>query len=104
MSITNVWSVTDCLRETADGYIKTAAFRIVGTDGTYSHTMSGKVDLERPETLIPYSEVTSDQAVDWIKEAITAEDPEIINKIEAAIETNINEQRQPTQATGVPWN
>jgi hypothetical protein len=39
--------------------------------------------------------------VGWVKEKLTAEK---VTEIEAALQTQLDEQRQPTKAGGLPWS
>jgi hypothetical protein len=57
--------------------------------------------LERPEgEMIPFSELTSEIVVGWVKEKLTEEK---VAEIEAALQTQLDEQQAPTKASGVPW-
>ena len=60
MSITKTWEINTLERELADGYVKKVIYRIKGIhDGEEKARMTGEVELERPETLIPFSSVFS---------------------------------------------
>jgi hypothetical protein len=48
----------------------------------------------------PYAELTEDQIVDWVKESFGAEK---VAEIEEALQSQLDEQRAPTKAAGVPW-
>ena len=56
MTITKTWEVNTLQRELADGYVNKVIYRVKGTDGTYDITATGEVDLEKPDTLIPYKD------------------------------------------------
>ena len=102
--MTTTWTIAQLDRELADGYVNTVHYRIDATDGTYSAGAYGSVGLEKPDTLIPYKDLTSDIVVGWVKEKLTAEDSEAVKKIEAALAANIAEQQTPTVGTGLPWS
>tara|TARA_B100001989_G_C24407615_1_gene397384 strand:+ start:61 stop:387 length:327 start_codon:yes stop_codon:yes gene_type:complete len=108
MTITKTWEVNTCVRATADGYVSKVIYRVDATDGTYSTRATGEVDLERPETLIPYKDLTHDQVIGWVKAKIeqiaTSENGLTIAQIEAALDAQVTEQKTPTMATGVPWS
>ncbi len=68
-------------------------------DGT--SRMVGSLGLERPEgDLIPYSELTEDVVVAWVLQKLGDEK---VLEIHAALDSQIDEQRQPSKQAGVPW-
>lgn len=98
------WSIANLERHTADGIVYTAHYQISATDGVYSTGAYGSIGLEAPadgDPVIPYSELTPDTVIGWVKEKLGG--PEKIDEIHSALETQILEQRQPTKAAGVPW-
>ena len=103
MAITKTWEVNTLQRELADGYVNKVIYRVKGTDGTYETRATGEVDLEKPDTLIPYKDLTQDTVISWVKAKLEAQESGTVAKIEAAIDTNINLQKTPTHGTGTPW-
>ena len=103
MSITKTWEVNTLQRELADGYVNKVIYRVKGTDGTYETRATGEVDLEKPDTLVPYKELTQDTVISWVKAKLEAQESGTVAKIEAAIDANINLQKTPTHGTGTPW-
>ena len=95
------WNIANLERETSDGFVYTAHYTVSATDGTYSSSLYGSVGFQRPETLIPFDDLTQDLVVEWVKEALGEERLEGIND---ALENQIDEQNQPTKLSGVPWN
>jgi hypothetical protein len=61
----------------------------------------GSLGLERGDTLVPFADLTEATVVGWVKEKLTAEK---VTEIEAALQTQLDEQRQPTKAGGLPWS
>ena len=102
MSTTFTWKVSQLERETADGFVYTAHYTVNASDGTYSSGAYGSVGFERPDTLIPYSDLTEDQVIEWVKEKIGGS--EKVTEIEAALQSQLDEQRTPTKASGIPWS
>jgi hypothetical protein len=98
--ITITWTIAQLDRETSDGFVFTAHYRINADNGTYTSGAYGSLAFERPETLVPFSELTQEEVIGWVKEALTEEK---VDEIEAALSTNIAEQVSPTKASGVPW-
>ena len=103
MAITKTWEVNTLQRELSDGYVNKVIYRVKGTDGTYETRATGEVDLEKPETLIPYKDLTQDTVISWVKAKLEAQESGSVAKIEAAIDANINLQKTPTHGTGTPW-
>lgn len=96
------WRIANLERETADGYVYTAHYTVTANDGTYSASAYGSMGFERPEgDLIPFSELTEDQIVmEWL---LPKFGDEKVQEIHAALQAQIDEQRQPTKASGLPW-
>jgi hypothetical protein len=91
------WNIVSLERETADGYVFTAHYTIKANDGTYTAGAYGSLGLERPETLVPFAQLTEAIVVDWVKDKLNVEE------IEAALQAQLDEQHAPTKAAGVPW-
>jgi len=102
MATTFTWGINTLERETNDGFVFTAHYTVDANDGTYSAGAYGSVGFERPDNLIPYADLTLNQVVGWVKEAIGGADK--VAEIEAALQAQIDEQRTPTKAAGLPWS
>ena len=102
MATTFTWGINTLERETNDGFVFTAHYTVDAKDGTYSAGAYGSVGFERPDNLIPYADLTLNQVVGWVKEAIGGADK--VAEIEAALQAQIDEQRTPTKAAGLPWS
>ena len=100
MTLTSTWNIANLERKTADGFVYIAHYTVDANDGTYSAGAYGSIGFERPEDLIPYMDLTKDEVVQWVKDAL-GEDK--VAEIEAALAAQIEEQRNPSKAAGVPW-
>jgi hypothetical protein len=94
------WKIANLERETADGFVMTAHYTITAEDGTYSTGAYGSLGFERPDNLIPFADLTEDMVIGWVKDAFGSEK---VAEIEAALQGQLDEQRAPTKAAGVPW-
>ena len=94
------WHIANLERETADGFVMTAHYTIDANDGTYNSGAYGSLGFERPDKLIPYNQLKEEQVVQWVKDQFGAEK---VTEIEGALQHQLDEQRHPTQAAGVPW-
>lgn len=100
MSTTFTWNIANLERETADGFVYTVHYTVNAQDDTYSAGAYGSIGLERPDTLVPFADLTEDLVVGWVKDQFGAEK---VAEIEAALQAQLDEQRTPTKAAGLPW-
>ena len=101
MTTDYTWAIANLERETADGYVFTAHYTVNANDGTYTSGAYGSIGFQRPDDLIPFSELTEEQVIAWVKEALGGDDK--VAEIEAALQAQLDEQHAPTKAAGVPW-
>jgi len=100
MTVTSNWNIANLERETVDGFVYTAHYTVDINDGTYSAGAYGSIGFERPEQLIPYMDLTKDEVIQWVKDALGEEK---VLEIGQALLAQIEEQRNPSKAGGVPW-
>jgi hypothetical protein len=96
------WKIANPERETEDGFVFTAHYTVdaVTEDGAYRSGAYGSASFERPENLIPFADLTEDLVVQWVKEALGTDK---VLEIGQALLSQLEEQRHPTKAAGVPW-
>ena len=97
---TPAWKIANLERETADGFVYTAHYTVDVEDGIYRAGAYGSIGFERPETLIPYADLTEEIVVGWLQSALGEEK---VQEVAQALLTQLSEQREPTKASGVPW-
>jgi hypothetical protein len=96
------WNIANLERHTADGIIFTVHYTVAANDGTYSSSAYGSIGLEQPEVnVIPYSDLTPELVIGWVQDKLGG--TEKVAEIQAALQAQIDQQRTPTTATGVPW-
>jgi hypothetical protein len=101
MSTTFTWNIAQLERETADGYVFVVHYTVNAQDDTYNAGAYGSLGLERPEgDLIPFADLTKEIVVGWVKEKFGEEK---VTEIEAALQAQLDEQRTPSKAAGLPW-
>ena len=100
MATTFTWAIANLDRETSDGFVFTAHYTVFAGDDTYSAGAYGSIGFERPDTLVAFADLTSDTVVGWVKEKLTAEK---VTEVETALQAQLDEQRAPTKAAGLPW-
>lgn len=94
------WKIANLEREVSDGYVYTAHYTIDAKDDAYSAGAYGSIGFERPDELIPFAELTEEAVIGWVKDALTEEK---VSEIEAALQKQLDEQRAPSKASGLPW-
>jgi hypothetical protein len=96
------WGIANLERHTADGIIFTVHYTVAANDGTYSSSAYGSIGLEQPEgNVIPYSDLTPELVIGWVQDKLGG--TEKVTEIQAALQAQIDQQRTPTTATGMPW-
>jgi hypothetical protein len=101
MATNFVWGINTLERETDDGFVFTAHYTVNANDGTYSSGAYGSIGFQLPDNLIPYAHLTEETVIGWVKEALGGD--EKVAEIEAALQSQLDEQHAPTKAAGVPW-
>jgi len=101
MEITKTWEVNTLERELADGYVKKVIYRVKGIDGSEEKARrTGEVDLAKPDTLVPYKDLTQDTVLGWVKTKLGTDE---VTAIEKSLEDEIKLLNTPVTSTGKPW-
>ena len=101
MTTTTTWNIAQLERHTADGIVFTAHYTVDANDGTYSAGAYGSIGLEAPEdNIIPYADLTPEIVIGWVQDKLGEEQ---VESISAALQGQIDEQRAPSKASGLPW-
>lgn len=108
MATTFVWKINTLERETSDGYVFTAHYSVVAISDTldpegnpYNSGAYGSIGFQRPDDLIPYADLTEEQVIGWVQEALGGD--EKVAEIEAQLEARLAELISPSKINGVPW-
>jgi hypothetical protein len=91
------WNIVNLERETDDGCVFTAHYTVDANDGTYTASAYGSLGLERPETLVPFAQLTEAIVIGWVQDKLNVEE------IEATLQARLDKKHAPTKAAGVPW-
>jgi hypothetical protein len=88
------WKIAQLERHAIDGVVYTAHWTLTANDGSDTAYVYGSIGLEPPEeeSMIPYA--------DWVKGQIGEEQ---VESMESALQAQIDEKKQPSSATGLPW-
>ena len=90
------WDIVELNRNTADGFVTTAHWTCTATDGDFSASAYGSVGFSGDLTT-PYADLTKEQVLGWVWEQIDKAETE------ANLTAQIEAQKNPTSATGLPW-
>ena len=93
------WNISTLDRQTSDGFVTVAHWQAVATDGDYSASVISTCSWSEGTANIPYADLTKETVLGWIWANGVDKDA-----VEAALESQIAEQKAPVKATGVPWN
>ncbi len=94
---TIVWNISQLDRQTSDGFVTTAHWQAVATDGEYSASVINTCSWTGEPT-VSYDSLTQDDVLAWVWQSVDKE------AVEAALEAQIAEQKAPKIARGIPWN
>ena len=92
------WSINQCDRLTADGFITTAHWTVNAVDGNYSAGSYGSCGFAAATPAIPYASVTEAEVLNWCWANGVDKDA-----VEANLAAQIELKKNPVTATGVPW-
>ena len=96
--MTTTWTIAQLDRQTSNGFVTTAHWTVSAVDGDYSASSYGSCGWADGTPTTPYADLTEETVLDWIwangvdKEAV-----------EASLQAQIDLQKNPVSATGVPW-
>ena len=102
MATTITWNVNTLERITATGEVQTVHYTVDCEDGTYRAGAYGSVGLDPadPDDMVPYADITKEQVIGWLHAKLGEE---AVTNVESALQAQIDEQRAPSKAAGVPW-
>ena len=90
------WKIAQLDRKTADGFVTTAHWTVTATDGDFSASAYGSVGFSG-ELTTPYADLTEAQVLEWVWASLDKA------AYEASLAAQIEAQKNPVSATGVPW-
>jgi hypothetical protein len=99
--MTTTWTIAQLERTLDDGGVVVAHWRATATDGDFSATNYGTAGFTPDPSAsdyVPYDSITEEVALGWCFADGVDKDA-----IEASLAANIEAQKNPTQASGVPW-
>ena len=111
MAISTTWSVSNMVRNEADGGVVTVYWSCVASDGTYSATEGGKLRLTpdaSADDFVAYADLTEEAVLGWVYDSLV-EGEETATEAKTRIETDRTAKvqgqidRAAAQSEGMPW-
>jgi hypothetical protein len=92
-----IWTINQLERQTSDGLVTTIHWTASAVDGDYSASINNTQQLERGDSFVDYASLTEETVLGWLW---TKVDKEVV---EAALAAQIEAQKNPVKASGLPW-
>lgn len=90
------WSIVNMERYTATGFVRVGHWVCSGQDGDFSGSVYASCGFDG-ELSIPYESLTEATVLSWVWTKVDKE------ATEAAVAAQIEAQKNPVQASGLPW-
>ena len=94
------WTISTLERELSDGGVVVAHWRATAVDGDFSASSYGTVGFTPDASasgFIAYDSLTEADVIGWVQAELDQD------AIEASLAAQIEADKNPTQAAGVPW-
>ena len=95
--MTITWKINNLERQTSDGLVTVVHWGASAVDGDYSASIVNTQALERGQSFVSYDTLTEETVLGWLWEKVDKE------AVEAALEAQIEAQKAPVSANGLPW-
>ena len=95
---TITWNISQLDRQTSDGFVTTAHWQATAVDEDYTASTYSTSSWTAGTPTIPYAQVTMAEVLNWIWANGVDKDA-----TEASLAAQIELQKNPVTATGVPW-
>ena len=94
------WTIATLERNTADGGVVVAHWRVTEQDGDYTASAYGTCGFTpdaSAEGFVPFEQLTEADVLAWVYASVDKD------ATEAALVADIEQQKAPVTATGLPW-
>lgn len=95
--MTTVFTINNLDRNTDGDVVTNVHWSAIKTDGDFVASVYSSQAVEVGDTLVPYADLTEAVVVEWVKEKLDLE------SLESALDAQIEAQKNPVTASGVPW-
>jgi hypothetical protein len=91
------WKINNLERQTSDGLVTVVHWGATAVDGDYSVGIVNTQALERGDSFVNYDTLTEETVLGWLWTKVDKE------TVEAALTAQIEAQKAPVTANGLPW-
>jgi hypothetical protein len=91
------WKINNLERQTSDGLVTVVHWGASAEDGDYTSGIVNTQALERGDSFVNYNTLTEETVLGWLWTKVDKE------AVEAALEAQIEAQKAPVTANGLPW-
>jgi hypothetical protein len=92
------WTIAQLDRQISNGFVTTAHWTASAVDGNYSAYSYATSSWADGIPTIPYVDLTQETVLGWVWANGVDK-----TAVEASLQAQINAQKNPVTATGVPW-
>ena len=96
--MTTTWNISQLDRQTSDGFVTTAHWQATAVDGEHSASIYNTCSWSDGTPTVPYADLTKETVLGWIWANGVDK-----TATEATLAAQIDAQKNPVTATGVPW-
>jgi len=102
---TTTWEVSSLDYENKDGYVFAAVYDVTATKIDISVTEPGTIKFTRPESLLPFDDLTEEMVIGWIKAELNSEKEDTVENFEKDLYTKLDETIASVHLTSsdLPW-
>lgn len=100
MTTAYTWTISQLDRTIPDNGVVVAHWLVAAVDGEFTASAYGTVSFSpdpNAPTFIPYEKLTQDEVLKWVWGSVDKD------ATEASLAVQIDEEKNPKTATGLPW-
>lgn len=97
MTIAITWTINNLESQTSDGLVTVVHWGASAVDGDFGASIVNTQALERGDSFVNYDTLTQETVLGWVWGKVDKE------AVEAALTAQINAQKAPVSANGLPW-
>lgn len=91
------WKISQLDRRTSDGFVTTAHWTCSDVDGEFYGSVYSTCSWSEGQLSVAYESLTETAVLAWVWESVDK------SATEAAVAAQIEAQKNPVQASGLPW-
>ena len=95
--MTITWKINNLERQTSDGLVTVVHWTATAVNGDYSASIVNTQALERGDSFVSYDTLTEETVLGWLWSKIDKA------AVESVLTAQIEAQKAPVTANGLPW-